>query len=126
VTNAVRLISFSHFFCIPFDSFCSFSFRLGLTSPLFFIETLPFFDPFGPSIPRLVSLNVAGLHGTRFSIRTMEARLRAELAHFSHAVATWVDGTLAGSGCDQDARSEHGNSDDEQSEVGDDSDTEDS
>jgi hypothetical protein len=70
--------------------------------------------------------NVAGLHGTRFSLRTMEARLRAQTAHFSPAVATHIDGVLAGSGDDEAVRAEDSRSDDESSEVGDDSDTEDS
>jgi hypothetical protein len=68
--------------------------------------------------------NVAGLHGTRFAIRTMEARLTVQTPHFSPVVATCLDGALAGSGVDQDARAEYDNSDDEQSEVGDDSDSE--
>jgi hypothetical protein len=70
--------------------------------------------------------NVTGLHGTRFSIRTIEARFRAQTAHFSPAVPSCVEGALTGRGVDQDVRAESDNSDDEQSEVGDDSDTEDS
>jgi hypothetical protein len=70
--------------------------------------------------------NVAGLHGTRFSIRAMEVRLKAQTAHFSPAAPSCVDDALTSSGVDQDIRPESDNPDDEQSEVGDDSDTEDS
>jgi hypothetical protein len=69
--------------------------------------------------------NVAGLHGTRFSFRTMEARLRVQTADFSPAVANHIDGVLTGTGDDEVVRAEYGSSDDESSEVGNDSDTED-
>jgi hypothetical protein len=69
---------------------------------------------------------VAGLHGTRFSIRTIEVRLRAQTAQFSPAGASCIAGALAGRGVDEDVRVESDNSDHEQSEVGDDSDAEDS
>jgi hypothetical protein len=69
--------------------------------------------------------NIAGLHGTRFSIRTMEALLRAQTAHFSPAV-TRADGAFAGNEVDEGALSDDDSSNDEPGEVGDDSDIEDS
>jgi hypothetical protein len=70
--------------------------------------------------------SIAGLPGTRFSLPTMEARLRAQTAHFSPGAGTHFDRILTGGGDDDVVRAEHGSSDDESSDVGDDSDTEDS
>jgi hypothetical protein len=70
--------------------------------------------------------NIARLHGTRFSLPTMEARLRAQTAHFFPARATHIDDLLAGCGDDDVVRAEHNSSEDDSSEVGDDSDTDDS
>jgi hypothetical protein len=68
--------------------------------------------------------NIARLHGTRFSLPTMEARLRAQTAHFSPGGATHFDRILTGGGDDDVARAEDGRSDDESNDLGDDSETE--
>jgi hypothetical protein len=62
--------------------------------------------------------NIAGLHGTRFAIGPMEARLRAQVARFS-PVRTAHDDHENAEGSDGDQIS-----DEESSDIGDDSDSE--
>jgi hypothetical protein len=71
-------------------------------------------------MPNALSMvkNITGLHGTRFAIGTMEARLRAQVAGFS-AVRTAHDDQENAEGFDGDQIT-----DEESSDIGDDSDSE--
>jgi hypothetical protein len=62
--------------------------------------------------------HIAGLHGTRFAIGTIEARLRGQVAGFS-PVRTAHDDHENADGSDSDQIS-----DEESSDIGDDSDSE--
>jgi hypothetical protein len=110
-------------------SFCNISKVTIVNSFISFCQFLSFFRKFSSRHEiRRSQLEVPVLENldeTRFSIRTKEARSRVQMAPFSPAVATCVDGALAGSGFGQDAKAESNNSDDEQSDVEDDSDSED-
>jgi hypothetical protein len=70
--------------------------------------------------------NVARLHGTRFSLPTTDARLRAYRAGFSPAGTSHIDSLFAGCGDDDIVIADHGSSNDESSEVRDDLEAEDS
>jgi hypothetical protein len=69
--------------------------------------------------------NIAGFHGTKFAIRPMESRSKAQIAFFSLAVPTHYDGIFMGSGNDKTRIDLDTGSESESSGAADDLDTKD-